>query len=124
MVIRTAPQWPAVLAIGFLLREVIDAGKTTAHQPVLGELPVFIAIGTEPIPRVIMPLIREAYRDAGVMKGPELFDEAVVKFFSPLALEELHNGLAPHQELAAVTPRAVQGVGQRDTCGVACVPGV
>src|SRR5215831_7229232 len=107
MVIRTTPQGPAVLAIGFLYRKVIDAGQTTVHQTVLVKLPVFIAIGSEPIPRVIMPLIREAHRDAGVMKGPELFDEAVVQFFGPFALEELHNGLAPHQELAAVTPRAV-----------------
>jgi hypothetical protein len=71
-----------------------------------------------------MPLIREAHRDSDVMKGPELFDEAVVQFFSPFALKELHNGLAPHQELAAVPPRAVQGIGQRDPCGVAGVPGI
>src|SRR4030095_13259943 len=103
MVIRTAPQEPAVLVLGFLDWEVIDAGQTTAPQPIRGELPGFIAIGPEPMPRVIMPLIREAHCDAGIMKGPELFDEAVVQFFSPFALEELHNGLAPHQELAAVT---------------------
>src|SRR5215471_13121535 len=111
MVIRTAPQGPAVFALGFLDREVIDAGQTTAHQPMLRELPVFITIGPEPMPRVIMPLIREAHRDAAVMKGPELFDGAVVQFFSPFALKELHNGLAPHQELAAVPPRAVQSIG-------------
>src|SRR5215813_3693662 len=102
MVIRTTPQGPAVLALGFLDWEIIDAGQTTAHQPVLGALPVFIAIRPEPVARVIMPLIREAHRDAGIMKGPELFDKAVVQFMSPCALEELHNGLAPHQELAAV----------------------
>src|SRR5919202_398756 len=105
MVIRTAPQGPAVLALGFLDRQIIDAGQTTAHatahETVLGELPVFIAIGPEPMPRVIMPLIREAHRNAGVMKGPELFDEAVVQFFGPFALKGLQNGLAPHQELAA-----------------------
>jgi hypothetical protein len=44
MVIRTAPQGPAVLALGFLYREVIDARRTTAHETGLGELPVFIAI--------------------------------------------------------------------------------
>src|SRR6266702_1413829 len=124
MVIRTAPQGPAVLALGFLDRQVIDAGQTTAHETVLGELPVFIGIGPEPMPRVIMPLIREAHRDAGVMKGPELFDEAVVQLFGPFALEKLDNSLAPHQELAAVTPRAVHGIGQRNPCGVAGVPGV
>src|SRR5229473_353912 len=103
---------------------VPGSGETTAHQPIRGELPVFIAIGPEPVARVIMPLIREAHRDTSVMKGPELFDEAVVQFFGPFALEELHNGLAPYQELAAVPPRAVQGIGQRDPCGVAGVPGV
>jgi len=35
-----------------------------------------------------MPLIREAHRDASVMKGPELFDEAVVQLFGPFALEK------------------------------------
>src|SRR5215471_8547073 len=124
MVIRTAPQGPAVLALSFLDRQVIDAGQTSAHEPILGELPVFIAIGPEPVARVIMPLIREAHRNAGVMKGPELFDEAVVQLFGPCALETLDNSLAPYQELAAVPPRAVQGRGQRDPCGVAGVPGV
>src|SRR5215470_13671253 len=105
MVLRTAPQGPAVCARGFQDWEVIDAGQTTAHQPIRSELPVFITIGPEPVARVIMPLIREAHGDAGVMKGPELFDEAVVQFFRPFALKELHNGLATHQELAAVPPR-------------------
>src|SRR5215470_2452821 len=118
MVLRTAPEGPVVLALGFLDRQVIDTGQTTAHQTILGELPVFIAIGPEPIARVIMPLIREAHRDAGLMKGPELFDEAVVEFFGPFALEELHNGLAPYQELAAIAPRALQRIGQRDPFGV------
>ena len=45
MVIRTAPQGPVVLALSFLDRQVINAGQTTAHETILGELPVFIAIG-------------------------------------------------------------------------------
>ena len=94
MVLRTAPEGPVVLALGFLDRQVIDTGQTTAHQPIRGELPVFIAIGPEPVARVIMPLIREAHRDTSVMKGPELFDEAVVQLFGPFALEKLYNGFA------------------------------
>src|SRR5713101_5213190 len=57
--LRTASEGPVVLALGFLDRQVIDTGQTTAHQPIRGELPVFIAIGPEPVARVIMPLIRE-----------------------------------------------------------------
>src|SRR5215467_12615749 len=100
MVIRTAPQGPAVLALSFLDWEAMDAGQTTAHQPVRGELPVFMTIGSEPMRRVIMPLRREAHRDAGVRKGPERFEKAVVQFFGPCTLEELHNGVAPRQERA------------------------
>src|SRR5437867_7148406 len=72
--------------------------------------------------RVIMPLIRKAYRDAGVMKGPELFDEAVVKFFGPFTTEELHDRFAPRHELSAVAPYAVNRIGERDPLGVARVP--
>src|SRR5215831_1227156 len=95
MVIRTAPQGPAVLALSFLDRQIIDADQTTAHEPILGELPVFIAIGPEPIARVIMPLIRKAHRNAGVMKGPELFDEAVVQLFGETVVELPGFGMAP-----------------------------
>ena len=59
-----------------------------AHQPVLVELPVFVAVGTEPVAGVIVPLVRKAHGDAIAGEGPELLREAVVELAIPFAGQE------------------------------------
>jgi hydrogenase large subunit len=52
--------------------QVVDAGDAQPHQAVLIELPVFIAIGAEPVVGVVVPLVGKADGDAVVAVGPEL----------------------------------------------------
>ena len=79
-----------ILSVRLLYRRIINAGNTGAHQAGFIEFPVLIAVGAEPISRVIMPLIGEAYCNACIMKGPQLFDEAVIEFLCSFAPEKLH----------------------------------
>jgi len=39
------------------------------------------AVGTKPVPGIVVPLIGEAHGDANFTKRPEFLDEAVVKLF-------------------------------------------
>ncbi len=71
-----------------------------------------------------MALVGEAYGDACSVEGPELFDEAVVELPAPLSCEEGDDVGAAGDELCAVSPLAVDCVGERDLLGIARVPAV
>ena len=75
MFVRPATQRPTVLAVRFLNRQVIDACDAATHKAAVVELPVLVAISTEPIAGIVTPLIGKAYRDACAIKGPEFFDQ-------------------------------------------------
>jgi hypothetical protein len=68
--------------------KIIDARVANQIEAVLVVLPVFISVGAEPIPGGVAPFVREPNRDAMVRKSPQLFIQAAVKFFCPLALQE------------------------------------
>lgn len=104
--------------------EIVDARNTSLHQSVLVKLPVLVAIGTEPVTGVVMPLISEADSDALALKSPELFDEAVIQFPVPFAGKKLNDGLSPRQKLGAIPPDAVHCIGERDPFWVPGIPGV
>src|SRR6266853_4886902 len=95
---------PAVLAIRLRDRHIIDRRQTTSHQPVGVELPVLVAVGAEPVTRVIVPLVGKAHGDAVLAEGPDLLDQSVVEFAVPLAAQKLLNGSAPAEELGPVAP--------------------
>src|SRR6185295_20186296 len=101
MIVGPASQRPAELALGLGDDDVVDAGVTPAHQSELIELPVLVAVGTEPVTRVVVPLVREAHRDAIALAGPHFLDEPVVELLRPLALQEFDDGRAPGEELGA-----------------------
>jgi hypothetical protein len=77
---------PEELSIRFSDRLVVDVGEAPAHQAVLPEFPVLVAIGTEVDSALVMPLMGEANRDAVVREGPDLLDQSVVDLLGP-ALE-------------------------------------
>src|ERR1700682_6696963 len=104
---------PAVLAIGFGEGNVVDGGDAPAHQPAGIELPVLVAVGAEPVSRVVAPLVGETHRDAVLAARPDFLDEPVVELAAPLAAQELLDGRAPVQKLGAVAPLRVLGVGER-----------
>ena len=63
MVVGRAPQRPSEFAVRICNRVLVDAGDAPAHQAVLVEFPVLIAIGTKPIVAVVVELVGEAYCD-------------------------------------------------------------
>src|SRR5690348_4939176 len=92
------------------------------HESELVELPVLVAVGTEPVARIVVPFVGEAHRDAISLAGPDFLDEPVVELPGPLALQEFDDGRAPGEELRAVAPRTIYRVRQRDPLGIARVP--
>src|SRR5581483_2731130 len=104
--------------------DIVDARLAPPHQAVLVELPLLIAIGAVPLARCVVPFILEAHRDAVAVEGPEVLDQAIVQFPLPFAGEEGDNGGASLEKFRAVAPAAVLGVGERDTLGVAGIPGI
>ena len=100
-----------VFALGLLDRQIVDRGKAPLHQPVVGKLPVLVAVGAKPVSGIVMPLISKANGDAVVGEGPELLDQPVVELLRPFARQERDDLLAAAGELRPVSPVAVRGVG-------------
>jgi len=65
--------------------DIIYAGLAAAHQSILIEFPLLIAVRSEPIAGVVVPFILKANGDAIVVECPKLFDQAIVQFLGPLA---------------------------------------
>src|SRR5262245_14615779 len=99
VVVRPPAARPKVLALARGDRQVVDARDAALHESRFVELPVLVAVGAEPVARIVVPFIRKAHGDAVAMAGPELLDEPVVELPGPLANEELPDSLAPGQEL-------------------------
>src|SRR5215475_10283938 len=107
MIVRTAPERPMIFAFAFLDRQVVDAGDAKAHQPLIVELPIFIAIAAKPVAAVVMPFIGEAHGDTVPAESPDFLDQPVIKLARPFARQEGFDGVAPMDELGAVPPAAV-----------------
>jgi hypothetical protein len=75
MRVRTTPQRPVKLPIRLRNRQIVDAGDATAHEPMLVEFPVLIAVGPEPVPGIVMPLIGETNRNPIAVKRPQLLTQ-------------------------------------------------
>src|SRR6266508_5853234 len=104
MFIRSPAKWTMLFAIRFLDWQVINGCKPKSHQAIAIKLPVLIAIGAEPIARVIMPFVGEPHGDAVCVVSPKLFDQPVVEFFGPLAFQKLNDLSSSSRELGAVSP--------------------
>src|SRR3954465_10100830 len=96
---RTLPQarevrWPrprrrpAEAAVLLGNHDIVDAGFAAAHQAVLVELPLLVAIGAMPLPGIVMPLVLKTHRDAVLIEPPEVLDEAVFVLSRPLPAQE------------------------------------
>jgi len=122
MVGGARPLWPVIFALALGNRQIVDAGEASAHQAVLVELPVLIAVGAEPLAAIVMPFIGKAYRNPVVGKRPYFFDQPIVEFARPFALQELHNLIASLSKLDPVPPLAVKRIRLSDALGIARVP--
>src|SRR5436189_1349094 len=100
---------------------VVDAGVAAAHESVVVELPVLVAVASPPLSFAVAGLVLEADRDATPREAPEFLLQLVVQLTVPLAAEEVDDGVPTFEELVAVSPLRVDGVGERDPFGVAGV---
>ena len=64
VIVGTATERPMVLALTLLDWKVVDAGNAQAHQAVLVEFPILVAVAAKPIATVIVQFIGETKRDA------------------------------------------------------------
>src|SRR5712691_213695 len=124
VIVRAAAERPVILALALLDRKIVDAGDAQAHQAVLVELPVLVAVAAEPASAVVVPLVGKAHCDPIVAEGPDLLDQAVVELAAPFTRQERFDLRASLQELRAVAPAAVGRIGERHPRRVARVPGV
>src|SRR5580700_3402086 len=104
MIIRTSPYCPEVLALGLLDWQIVDRSKPQAHQPVLIELPILIAVRAKPIPGVILPFVGKAHGDTVSLERPKLFDQTVFQFLRPFASEKRDDFLRSVHKFRAVSP--------------------
>src|SRR5258705_5069830 len=58
--------------------QIVYAGDPDAHQTVLVELRIFIAVAAEPVAAIVAPFVGEAHGDTVLPKCPELLDQPVV----------------------------------------------
>ena len=72
-----------ILALGLLDREIVDAGEAPAHESLLVESPILVAVAAEPASTVVMPFVSKPDRDAVVTKGPDFLDQTVVQLLIP-----------------------------------------
>src|SRR5947209_2555148 len=73
--IGTAAKRPMIFAVTFLDRKIVDAGNAQAHQPVLVEFPILVAIAAVPVAAVVVPFIGEAHSYAVAAERPEFLDQ-------------------------------------------------
>ena len=124
VIVRATTERPMVFALVGPDRQVVDAGVASAHQTLIVELPVLVAIAAKPAAAVVMPFVGEAHGDAVARERPHLLDEAVVELAPPFAGQERDDRLAAGEDFGAIAPAAVDRVGERDTFGIARIPGV
>ena len=85
---------------------IVDAGFAPAHQAVLVEFPLLVAVGTMPLSARIVPLILKAHGDAVAVERPEVLDQAIVEFFRPFAGEKGDDRAAALEKFRTVAPAA------------------
>ena len=69
-------------------------------------------MGAKPLALGVMPLVLETHGNAIVGIGPDFFDQFVVQFLRPLALQERQDLSPALDEFTAVAPETVLRVSQ------------
>jgi hypothetical protein len=111
MVVWSASQRPAKLAVRLGDGLFVDARDAPPHQRIALQFSVLVTISAKPLTIVVAEFVGEADSDAVVGKSPQFFDQPVIKLPRPLTVEKSLNGSAAGEELSPVSPLAVRGVG-------------
>ena len=114
MVIRAAPERPVIFTFAFTNRQIVDAGMANGHKAVILKLPVFVTVRPKPVAGIVMPLVGEANRNPVAGKGPQLFDQPVIKLARPLAGQKRDDLFPADRELGPVAPTTLFAVSQGD----------
>ncbi len=93
VIVGTTAQGPVEQAVGLSNRQIVDTGVTHRHQALRIEFPIFVAVGTEPVLSIVVPLIGETHRNAVVRERPQFLDETVVEFSRPFTREQADNSV-------------------------------
>jgi hypothetical protein len=112
------------LAGGFGDFEVVDAGGAAAHEPVVLELPVRVAVGAPPLAGGVVEFGFKPHGDRVALKRPKFLAQAVIGFAAPFPAEKLNDGGTAVHEPGAVAPLGFDGGGERHALRIAAVPGV
>ncbi len=115
---------PEELSLAFLDRHIVDAGVAVCHQAVLIEQPVLVAVGAEPLTRIVVVFIGKADRDTVGAVRPHLLDEAVLMLAAPLVAQEVDDLSPACHEHRAIAPDAVDGICLGHELWIATIPRV
>ena len=77
--VMRATERPVIFPFAVLDGQIVDAGDPDAHQTVLVEFPIFIAVAAEPVAAIVAPFVGETRGDTILPKCPELLDQPVVE---------------------------------------------
>jgi hypothetical protein len=116
--------WPQEQALRAVDPKVVDAGMTMHHENVCIEFPVFIAVCTKPLAGRIVPFISEADRDAVACTNSQFFDQPVIKFALPFALQELAYLVASARKIGPVSLDCVRCIDEHDAVRIARISSV
>src|SRR5277367_3758530 len=92
------------------------------HDALGIEFPIFVAVGTIPLPGIVARFVGEAHGNPRAVERPEFLHEAILQFAIPLARQELNDFVAAIDEFRAVAPATVHGVTERNALWIARIP--
>jgi len=121
---RARPRtFPPKLAVLFLNRDVVDRSVALSHIPQAIKLPIFVAVGAEPVVVVIAPFVAKSYSDSvRAIVRPNFFDETVIVFIAPFPCKKFHHFPSSRYELGAIAPPSISCVRQRYPLRVSAIP--
>jgi hypothetical protein len=64
---------------------------TYFHQSVFVEFPILVAMSAEPLPLLVVVFVAKSNGNAILGMSPDLLDEAIVAFYTPLFLKKRGN---------------------------------
>ncbi len=118
MIVGAAAESPVKFPLRLADWHIVDAGKSTLHQSLRIELPVFVSIRPKPAAAVVMPLVSKPHGDPIAVMCPDLRDQPVVQLPCPFTGEESHDLSPAVDELSTVSPLAVGGINERHFSGL------
>ena len=95
VIIRTPAKRPKEFPVDFFDWKIVDTGEASHHQPLLVELPVFVAVRAKPVSRVVVKFVSEADGEAVAVGRPKFLDQSVILFARPFPGQEIDDKVAP-----------------------------